>query len=394
MNRNGRRTPLLDERRGFRLPRISPDGRHVAVVIDPRPSQVWVYDIPRRSGIPISTEGHNLGGVWTPDGQRVTYSSNGDVYWRPADGSAAAERLFARNGAQYAQQWTRDGQVLVFREEHPTNRSDIWILPRTGDPRPLIATSAHELSASLSPDERWLAYQSNESGRQEIYVRPFPNVDDGKWTVSTRGGLSPVWSPTGRELFYLNGISPHHLTIHADRGAPMRSKLVALLFSDLGIAASHSRPRVSNDNPFSEAQFRTLKYRPAFPDRFGSLEHARGVSRDLFSWYNDAHHHSGLTYLTPADVHHGRAAMVLAGRHRTRLAAYAAHPERFVTGPPRPDTLPTAVWINRPPTPASQDAPATTILTPHDPQPGVICQPPPISDDRSVTPATSVESLQ
>ena len=113
------------------------------------------------------------------------------------------------------------------------------------------------------------------------------------------------------------GITPHHLTIHADRGAPMRSKLVALLFSDLGIAASHSRPRVSNDNPFSEAQFRTLKYRPAFPDRFGSLEHARGVSRDLFSWYNDAHHHSGLTYLTPADVHHGRAAMVLAGRHRS-----------------------------------------------------------------------------
>ena len=124
------------------------------------------------------------------------------------------------------------------------------------------------------------------------------------------------------------GIAPHQLTIHADRGAPMRSKLVALLFSDLGIDASHSRPRVSNDNPFSEAQFRTLKYRPAFPDRFGSLTHARAVSRDLFAWYNDAHHHSGLTYLTPAAVHYDRAATVLAVRHRTRLAAYAAHPER------------------------------------------------------------------
>ena len=87
------------------------------------------------------------------------------------------------------------------------------------------------------------------------------------------------------------GIQPQQLTIHADRGAPMRSKLVALLFSDLGIAASHSRPRVSNDNPFSEAQFRTFKYRPEFPDRFGSLEHARGVSHDLFTWYNNAHHH-------------------------------------------------------------------------------------------------------
>ena len=143
----------------------------------------------------------------------------------------------------------------------------------------------------------------------------------------------------------------------------MRSRLVALLFSDLGIDASHSRPRMSHDNPFSEAQFRTLKYRPAIPDRFGSLAHARAVSRDLFAWYNDAHHHSGLTYLTPAAVHYGRAATVLAVRHRTRLAAYAAHPEPFVKGPPRPETLLTAVWINRPPTPTRQDAPGATIVT-------------------------------
>ena len=152
------------------------------------------------------------------------------------------------------------------------------------------------------------------------------------------------------------GIGPHQLTIHADRGAPMRSQLVAELFSDLHIDASHSRPRVSNDNPFSEAQFRTVKYRPEFPDRFGSIEHARGVSHDLFTWYNDAHHHSGLSYLTPADVHHGHAATILQVRHRTRLAAYAAHPERFVNGPPRPQTLPTAVWINPPPHTTRQDA--------------------------------------
>ena len=119
-------------------------------------------------------------------------------------------------------------------------------------------------------------------------------------------------------------IGPQQLTIHADRGAPMRSKLVALLFSDLGIEASHSRPRVSNDNPFSEAQFRTVKYRPDFPDRFGSIEHARAIGHDLFAWYNDAHHHSGLSYLTPADVHYGRAATILEVRHHTRLAAYAA----------------------------------------------------------------------
>lgn len=164
------------------------------------------------------------------------------------------------------------------------------------------------------------------------------------------------------------GIGPHQLTIHADRGAPMRSKLVAELFSDLSIDASHSRPRVSNDNPFSEAQFRTFKYRPAFPDRFGALEHARRVSRDLFGWYNDAHHHSGLSYLTPADVHYGRATATLAVRHRTRMAAYTAHPERFVQGPPRLEILPHAVWINPPATSTAQDALGATIVTPVDPQ--------------------------
>ena len=189
-------------------------------------------------------------------------------------------------------------------------------------------------------------------------------------------------------------IAPHQLTIHADRGAPMRSKLVALLFSDLGIDASHSRPRVSNDNPFSESQFRTLKYRPEFPDRFGSLEHARGISRDLFAWYNDAHHHSGLSYLTPADVHYGRAATILEVRARTRLTAYAAHPERFVNGLPRRETLPTAVWINPPTKTTRQDAPGAPIVTPDDPQHRVIDGPHSIPEDRSISITNSVESPQ
>jgi putative transposase len=165
-------------------------------------------------------------------------------------------------------------------------------------------------------------------------------------------------------------IRPNQLTVHADRGAPMRSKLVADLFVDLGIAASHSRPRVSNDNPFSEAQFRTFKYRPEFPDRFGSTEQARPICRTLFDWYNNVHHHSGLRYLTPANVHYGRAATILAARHQTRLAAYAAHPERFVQGPPRLETLPAAVWINPPPKTTRQDAPGATIVAPDDPHHG------------------------
>jgi len=191
-----------------------------------------------------------------------------------------------------------------------------------------------------------------------------------------------------------HGIGPHQLTIHADRGAPMRSKLVAELFSDLSIEASYSRPRVSNDNPFSEAQFRTFKYRPAFPDRFGGIEHARHVSRDLFAWYNDAHHHSGLRYLTPADVHYGRAGAVLEVRHRTRVAAYAAHPERFVQGPPRPEILPHAVWINPPAKSTGQEAPGTTIVMPDDPQHGVIRASHIAIGDLPIATINPVESLQ
>jgi putative transposase len=190
------------------------------------------------------------------------------------------------------------------------------------------------------------------------------------------------------------GIGPHQLTIHADRGAPMRSKLVAELCADLGIDASHSRPRVSNDNPFSEAQFRTFKYRPEFPDRFGSLEDARAISHDLFDWYNDAHHHSGLSYLTPADVHYGRAATMLEGRHRTRLAAYAAHPERFVQGPPRLEILPHAVWINPPANTTGQEAPGATIITPDDPQHGGISGPQLVSGATAIATINSMASLQ
>ena len=164
------------------------------------------------------------------------------------------------------------------------------------------------------------------------------------------------------------------LTIHADRGPAMTSKTVALLFSDLDILPSHSRPYVSDDNPFSESHFRTLKYRPDFPDRFGSLEHARQICRPLFAWYNAEHHHSGLAFLTPATVHHGRADQVLDARHRVRLAAYAAHPERFVNGPPRRQSLPNAVWINPPEKTTHQDAPGSTQRDPDDPEVVPVCR--------------------
>lgn len=143
-------------------------------------------------------------------------------------------------------------------------------------------------------------------------------------------------------------IQPGQLTIHADRGTSMTSKPVALLMADLGVTKTHSRPHVSNDNPFSEAHFKTLKYRPDFPRVFGCLQDARGFCGDFFRWYNEEHHHAGLGLLTPHDVHHGLAAARLAARATVLQAAFAAHPERFSHGPPKPQALPNAVWINNP----------------------------------------------
>lgn len=138
------------------------------------------------------------------------------------------------------------------------------------------------------------------------------------------------------------------LSVHADRGSSMTSKPVALLLADLGITQSHSRPRVSNDNPFSEAQFKTLKYRPDFPGRFPSIEAARAHCQRFFGYYNDEHRHSGLGLHTPSDVHYGRAVAVQAARAEVLAAAYATHPERFVRRAPTPPRLPAATWINPP----------------------------------------------
>jgi putative transposase len=143
-------------------------------------------------------------------------------------------------------------------------------------------------------------------------------------------------------------IQPDSLGLHADRGSAMRSKPVALLLADLSVTKTHSRPYTSNDNPYSESQFRTMKYRPEFPDRFGCLQDGRAFCQTFFPWYNNEHHHSGIGMMTPAMVHYGQAVAVRENRQLALDAAYAAHPERFVRRAPTPAPLPKEVWINKP----------------------------------------------
>lgn len=151
-----------------------------------------------------------------------------------------------------------------------------------------------------------------------------------------------------RESCVKQNIVEDQLTLHADRGPSMKSKVVAHLLSDLGITKTHSRPHVSNDNPFSESQFKTMKYRPEFPDRFGCVQDARTFGVVFFPWYNQVHRHSGIGLYTPADVHYGRVEEVCQRRQAVLDAAYQRYPKRFVRKPPEAARPPQAVWINPP----------------------------------------------
>jgi putative transposase len=168
------------------------------------------------------------------------------------------------------------------------------------------------------------------------------------WMIAERE-LASLAEELIRATCEKQGIQPGQLTLHADRGSSMHSKPVALLLADLGVTKTHSRPYVSNDNPYSESQFKTMKYRPGFPERFGCLEDARAWARPFFRWYNHDHHHSALGLMTPATVHLGHAPRVVEQRQQVLQVAYAAHPERFVRGEPKPPSLPKEVWINKPP---------------------------------------------
>lgn len=173
------------------------------------------------------------------------------------------------------------------------------------------------------------------------------------WMAATRESAA-LAEKLIRETGVKQGMARGQRTVHADRGSSMTSKAVARLPADLGVTKTHSRPYVSNDTPFSEAQFKTLKYRPDFPPSFGSLQDARIHCRAFFQWDNHEHRHSGIAYLTPQDLHSGRAEAVLDVRAQALAAAFEANPARFKGRRPEPQPPPQEVWIN-PPTKAADD---------------------------------------
>ena len=209
VDRDGTEELLAAAPREYTYPRISPDGRQVAVSVDDEEDDIWAWGLARETLRRLMfTPGRDSYPVWTPDGQRVAFSSPrdgvGDIYWKAADGTGTVERLTDSPNIQHPQAFTPDGSHLAFREDSSETRSALGTLAMDGErsSTPLLVTEFGEWNAELSSDGRWLAYQSDASGQSEIYVRPFPDVQEGLSQVSTDGGDQPLWGPDGRELFY------------------------------------------------------------------------------------------------------------------------------------------------------------------------------------------------
>jgi Tol biopolymer transport system component len=218
VSRNGAEQPLAASARTYMFPRLSPDGRRAAVGIVEQDSQLWLYDLSRETLTRFTFEGnYNPVAIWTPDGKRIAFESNKEgppnIFWQLADGSGGLERLNTSESIQVPMSWSPDGKLLAFMDVNPTTGVDIWVLPM-GDARagsgqvrkaqPFLRTPFNEGGPRFSPDGRWLVYMSDDSGRYEIYVQPYPGPG-GKWQITTEGGAEPVWNPNGRELFYRSG---------------------------------------------------------------------------------------------------------------------------------------------------------------------------------------------
>jgi serine/threonine-protein kinase len=211
VGRDGQEEQIAAPPRVYAYVRVSPDGSRVALDIRDQQRDIWIWDFARSVLTRLTTDpGTDQYPAWTPDGRRIVFSSTRggapNLYWQASDGTGAAERLTTSPNQQYPEAFTPDGKLLVFRENMPTGGSDINVLSMSGDRvvKPLLNSTFIKINPELSPDGRWLAYESNESGRNEIHVRPFPAVDNGHWQITTDGGTRPLWAPNGRELFYVD----------------------------------------------------------------------------------------------------------------------------------------------------------------------------------------------
>jgi len=210
VSRNGTEQPVAAPVRSYVNPRLSPDGRRVAVTLEAQEDQIWLYDLARETLTRLTFEGtSNDVPVWTPDGKRISFYSTKEgpqnLFWQMADGTGGLERLTTSDGSEQPRSWSPDGRMLAFTRSGPTTQRDIWVLQLDDrKAQPFLRTRFIEGAAQFSPDGRWLAYLSDESGRPEIYVQPYPGPG-GKWQISTEGGTEPVWNRNGRELFYRSG---------------------------------------------------------------------------------------------------------------------------------------------------------------------------------------------
>ena len=210
VDREGKEEPLAAEPRRYTWPRISPDGARLAFISrDFEGAHVWTIDLRRNTPAQITFESTDGFPLWTPDGQRIVFTSlreGGGLFWKAADGTGRVERFADGTTGQQAQSFSPDGKKLVFVERSLETSNDLYLLSVEDEraSKPLLHESFSENYASISPDGRWMTYSSNESGDNQVYVRPFPNVDDGRWVVSSGRGSRPVWGPQRQELFYLS----------------------------------------------------------------------------------------------------------------------------------------------------------------------------------------------
>jgi len=269
---------------------------------------------------------------------RVLNTLNSERFQDMAPGEAYAtlldEGVFLCSERTMYRILSRHGQNVIRRQSAPR----FYAKPE------LLATRPNELWSwditKLKGPAKWTYY--NLYKVLDVYSRYIVG-----WMVAYRESAALAQDLIA-EACLKQEIIPGSLTVHADNGSSMKSGSLAQLLTDLGVSKTHSRPHVSNDNPFSESAFKTLKYRPGYPERFGSIEDARSFCRGFFVWYNTEHRHSGIAMVTPENVHYNSHQDVLAARSLTLSQAYQVHPERFVKGIPRVQQVPTTVWINKP----------------------------------------------